>query len=132
MGKMLRNGWVDCDWLSAIECNYKDLERQLKKQFIHGLYDTDMFREMIWEVTKINENEKSQAKMCCLGQRESKCKEAIHHHEQPHRGKGIWQTKNNKNMHKDSPRKHTQTKMPAKQMCRHCGSSHPSKTMSGI
>ena len=44
-------------WLSAIECNYKALDRQLKEQFVHGLNDTDMLGEIIWELTKIHEKE---------------------------------------------------------------------------
>ena len=44
-------------WLSAIECNYKEIDRQLKEQFIHGLNDTEMLEEIIKELTKIHENE---------------------------------------------------------------------------
>ena len=33
-------------WLSAIECYYEDIDRQLKEQYIHGL-----------ELTKVCENE---------------------------------------------------------------------------
>ena len=54
-GKMLKNGWVECG-VSAIECNYQEIDRQLKEQFIHSLDDTDMLREIIWELTKIKEN----------------------------------------------------------------------------
>ena len=53
MGKILKNGWGRLR-LSAIEFNYKELERQLKEQFIHGLNDTDMLGEITWELTKIN------------------------------------------------------------------------------
>ena len=49
--------WLGRLWLLAIECNYKELDRQLKEQFIHGLNDTDMLGEIIWELTKIHENE---------------------------------------------------------------------------
>ena len=44
-------------WLLAIECNYKEVDRQLKEQFIHGLNDTDMLGEIIKELTKIHEDE---------------------------------------------------------------------------
>ena len=43
-------------WLSVIECNHKEFNRQLKEQFIHGLNDTDMLGEIILELTKIHEN----------------------------------------------------------------------------
>ena len=39
--------WMGILWLSAIECNYKDLDRQLKEQFIHGLNETDILGEII-------------------------------------------------------------------------------------
>ena len=45
--------WMGILWLSAIECNYKELNRQLKEQFIHGLNDTDDLGEIIRELTKI-------------------------------------------------------------------------------
>ena len=51
-------GWL---WLSAIE-TYKELDRQLKEQFIHGLNDTDMLGEIIWELTKVHENEEITSK----------------------------------------------------------------------
>ena len=38
--------------VAAKECNYKDTDRQMKKQFIHGLNDSDMLEEIIRELTK--------------------------------------------------------------------------------
>ena len=40
----------------AIECNYKELDRQLKEQFIHELNDGDMLADLIRELTTTNEN----------------------------------------------------------------------------
>ena len=37
-----------------------------------------------------------------------------------------------KNIHTDSPSIPMQTKTPAKQTCRYCGSSHPLSTMPGM
>ena len=48
--------------LSAIEYNYRELDRQLKEQFIHGLNDTDMLGEIFLELTNIHENEKITSK----------------------------------------------------------------------
>ena len=42
--------------VAAIECNYKELDRQLKKQFIHGLNDIDMLVEILRELTNHCEN----------------------------------------------------------------------------
>ena len=39
--------WMCRLQLSAIECNYKELDRQLKQKFIHGLNDIDMLGEII-------------------------------------------------------------------------------------
>ena len=35
----------------AAECNYKELDSQLKEQFIHGLNDKMMLDEVIRELT---------------------------------------------------------------------------------
>ena len=42
--------------LVAVKCNYKEIDRQLKEQFIHGLNDKDMMVEIIKELTKMEEN----------------------------------------------------------------------------
>ena len=42
--------------LAAIECNIKEIDKQLKEKFIHSLSDTDMLAEIIRELTKIQEN----------------------------------------------------------------------------
>ena len=44
--------WMSRLWLSAIECNYKELVRKLKEQFIHGLNNAGMLGEIIKELTK--------------------------------------------------------------------------------
>ena len=41
--------------LVALECNYKDIDRQLKKQFIHRLNDNDMLADIMKELTKAEE-----------------------------------------------------------------------------
>ena len=61
--------WMGRWWLLVIECNYKELNRQLKEQFIHGLNDTNMLGEIIWELTKMHENREITSKMCCPGQK---------------------------------------------------------------
>ena len=53
---MLRNWWGDWQ-LAAVECNYQEVNRQLKEQFIHGLNHKCMLEEIIKELTatKIND-----------------------------------------------------------------------------
>ena len=41
----------------AAECNYRELDRQLKEQFIHGLNDECMLDEIIRELTAKNNDE---------------------------------------------------------------------------
>ena len=41
----------------AAECNYRELDRQLKEQFIHGLNDKGMLDEIIRELTATNNDE---------------------------------------------------------------------------
>ena len=42
--------------IAAIECNYKEVDRQLKEQFIHGLNYSDKLAKIIRELAKIDEN----------------------------------------------------------------------------
>ena len=42
--------------LAAVEYNYREVDRQLKEQFINGLNDNDMFAEIIRELTKAKES----------------------------------------------------------------------------
>ena len=42
--------------LTAIDCNYKEINRQLKEQFIYRLDNTDILGLIIMEHTKVKEN----------------------------------------------------------------------------
>ena len=42
---------------AAAECNYKEIDHQLKEQFIHGLNNKTMLDEVIRELTTKNINE---------------------------------------------------------------------------
>ena len=41
---------------AAVEWNYKEVDRQLKEQFIHGLNGSEMLTEIIRECTKTDED----------------------------------------------------------------------------
>ena len=43
--------WMGRLKLMAAECNYQEIDRQLKEHFIHGLNDKDMLGEIIKEIT---------------------------------------------------------------------------------
>ena len=43
--------WVGRLRTAAVECNYHEIDKQLKEQFIHRLNDKEMLAEIIREVT---------------------------------------------------------------------------------
>ena len=43
--------WMGRLSLVAVECNYQEVDRQLKEQFIHGLNDKHMLEKIIKELT---------------------------------------------------------------------------------
>ena len=43
--------------VAAVECNYQEVDRQLKLQFIHGLNDKSMVEEIIKELTTARNDE---------------------------------------------------------------------------
>ena len=49
--------WMGRLCVVAAECKYRELDRQLKEQFIHGLSDKVMLDEIIRELTTQNNNE---------------------------------------------------------------------------
>ena len=43
--------WMDRLCVAAVECNYQEIDRQLKELFIHSLNDKHMLEEIIKELT---------------------------------------------------------------------------------
>ena len=54
----------------AVECNYQEVDRELKEQFIHGLNDKHMLEEIIIELTATNNDDHTQVGVYLLGQQE--------------------------------------------------------------
>ena len=48
--------WMSRLCLAAIECNYKEIDRYLKEQFIDVLNDIQMLTEIRSELIKVEEN----------------------------------------------------------------------------
>ena len=48
--------WMGRLRLAVVECNYSEVNRQLKEQFIHRLNDNDMVAEINREHTKTKES----------------------------------------------------------------------------
>ena len=118
--------WIGRLRLSTIECNYKEIDRQIKEQFIHGLNDNDMLGEIILELTKIKDNEEIMSKNVLSWTKRIKAQRVQSTIRNSFtEAKKFNKIKVTKNAYKDSPRRQTQTKMPAKQTCGYCCSSHP-------
>ena len=49
--------WMERLHVAATKCNYKEIDRQLMEQFIHGLNDRNMLDEVIRELTAKNNDE---------------------------------------------------------------------------
>ena len=49
--------WMGRFQLTEVGCNYKEIGKQLKEKFIHGLNDNKILVEIIKELTKTEENE---------------------------------------------------------------------------
>ena len=113
--------------LSGIECNNKEIDRQLNQQFIHRLNDTNKLVEIIMALTKIEENaEVTSDKVLCWVKRieAQRAQSAIMN--SLTETKEFDKLKIMKATYKDSPRRpSTYVKTPAKQICRYCGCSHP-------
>ena len=41
--------------ISVAECSYKEVDRQLKEQLVHGLNDNDMITEIIYKLTAMED-----------------------------------------------------------------------------
>ena len=67
--------WMGSLRTTAMECIYKEVDRQLKEQFIHGLNDSAMITDIIREFTKSAENMMIHSEHFLPGQKELKLKE---------------------------------------------------------
>ena len=54
--------WMGRLHVAVAECNYKEIDWQLKEQFIHGLNDKTMLEEVIRELTARNNEEQTSCK----------------------------------------------------------------------
>ena len=112
--------------IATVECNYKETDRQLKKQFIHGLNNSDMIVEIVKELTKMGENENVTSEQVLTWTRTvavQKAQSAILKH-----------LNETKDFDKTNIRKRVQRqieiqlqehlRMPVKQKWGYCGSSH--------
>ena len=119
--------WMGTLWLSVIEYNYKELDKLLKEQFIHGPNDTDMLRQISRELTKIHKNtEIPSENMLCWAKRVEVQRAQSVIMNSLTEAKEFDKIKITKITYKIIPRRlSAMTTMATKQTCRYCGSSHP-------
>ena len=49
--------WMGRLHVAAVECNYQEIDKQPKEQFIHGLNDKHMLEEIIKKLTATSNND---------------------------------------------------------------------------
>ena len=55
-------------WVAAVECNCQEVNRHLKKQFIHGLNELCMLEEVIKELTATKNDDHMTSRGVSMGQ----------------------------------------------------------------
>ena len=119
--------WMGRLQISGLECNYQELDRQLKEQFIHSLNDTEMLGEIIWELTKVKENGTTMREVILEWAKRVKVQRA-----QAAVMNSLTKTKEFDKIkvartHRRTVPENIQMKMSTKQTCTYCGSSHPQR-----
>ena len=112
--------------ISAIECNYPELDKI--KTAIDTCFEWHWYAKGNNLGTHKNKGKWNFHEWKCigLGKESQVAKSQTSSYEQSDWRKGIWKNRSvEKKTHKDSPNRHTQTKMPMKQTCRYCHCSHP-------
>ena len=121
--------WMSRLRLAAVEFNYREVDRQLKEQFIHGLNSNDMLAGIISELTKVEDSAyitseqvlgwakrvEAQGAQSAIMDSLTKTKEF----DKVKKAKGE-PIHNGRNVQ-------TCVKAPIKKTCSYCGSSHPPK-----
>ena len=68
--------WMGRLRIAAAECSYKEIDRQLKEQFIHGLNDKAMLDEVVRELTAKNSSKQTNSEDVLLWVRRIKTQRA--------------------------------------------------------
>ena len=68
--------WMGRLRIVVAECNYKEIDRQLKEQFIHGLNDKAMLDEVVRELTAKNSSKQTNSEDVLLWARQIKAQRA--------------------------------------------------------
>ena len=111
--------------ITAAECSYQELDRQLKEQFIHGLNDKDMLGEIIKELmaSRSNNHITSGNVLTWVKRVEAQRTQADAMNNITEQ-KEFDKIKVSRTIHKESPKTPAQSSNQVWQACRYCGSFH--------
>ena len=119
--------WIGRLRLAAVECNYKDVDRQLKEQFVHRINDNDMLAEIIRELTKAEESADMTseqvldwAKRVGAQRAQSAVMDSLTKSKEFNKVKIV-----KGELRYNGRNVQTCAKVPAKKSCSYCSSSHP-------
>ena len=84
--------WMGRLWIAVVECNYKEVDRELKEQFIHGLNDRVRLDEIVRELTaKINSKQMNSVDVLLWAQMNQATKSTGSYIKWHYWGTNIWQ-----------------------------------------
>ena len=116
--------WMGRIRVEPLECNYKDIDRQMKKQFIHRLNGSDTLTEIIRKLIKTNHSMHITSEQVLAWAKKWGPKSPGNRHELPEWG-GVWQNTNSKDdLKQNGIKMHTPVKMPTRKICKYCDPSH--------
>ena len=117
--------WMGRLRITAAECSYQELDRQLTEQFIHGLNDKDMLGEVIKELMASRSNDHIISGSVLTWVKTVEAQRA-----QVDAMNSITEQKEfdkinvSRTIHKERAEMQAQSSNPAQQACRYCGSFH--------
>ena len=110
--------------MTVVECNYREIDQQLKEQFIHGLSNKIMLDEVIRELTTKNNNEQTSSEdvLAWAKRVEAQWSQAaiLNNITESHKFDKIKMAQKLKS----SWDRETTPQMSHRQPCRYCGGSH--------
>ena len=118
--------WMGRLRVAAIECNYQEVDRQLKEQFIHELNDKNMLEEIIKELMTVKSDEEiTSGNVLALAKRVETQKVQAAVMSAITESKQFNTIKVSRPMRTSSPRTPAQHSTPSWPAWRYCGSTHP-------
>ena len=118
--------WMERLRVTPIVCNYQEVDRQLKEQFIHGLNYKNMLEEIIKELMTVKSDQQTTSGKCLSWATRVEAQRAQAAIESTiTKSKEFDKIKLSRQMWTGSPRRRAQHNNPSWPACRYCGSTHP-------